>query len=134
MLSLRRSRRSSRTVRRRQHKHRPVAERRHVAPRCFGLVTSLFCVCLCVSVSLCLSLCVSLCLSISIYVSVCVSLCVSLCLSISIYVSVCVRDILIIMIAGFIPSPQFIKKRIESLIERDYLERAADPKIYKYLA
>jgi hypothetical protein len=116
MLSLRRSRRSSRTVRRRQHKHRPVAERRHVAPRCFGLVTSLFCVCLCVSVSLCLSLCVSL------------------CLSISIYVSVCVRDIIIIMIAGFIPSPQFIKKRIESLIERDYLERAADPKIYKYLA
>jgi hypothetical protein len=111
MLSLRRSRRSSRTVRRRQHKHRPVAERRHVAPRCFGLVTSLFCVCLRVSVSLCL----------------CVSLCLSIC------VSVCVRDI-IIVIAGFIPSPQFIKKRIESLIERDYLERAADPKIYKYLA
>ena len=36
--------------------------------------------------------------------------------------------------SGFIPSPQFIKKRIESLIERDYLERGADQKVYKYLA
>ena len=70
-------------------------------------LTDLFCVCLSVSVCACFP------------VSRCVSRCVSL----------CVCDI-----AGFIPSPQFIKKRIESLIERDYLERAADPKIYKYLA
>lgn len=35
----------------------------------------------------------------------------------------------------FRPNPKVIKKRIEHLIEREYLERdAADPNIYKYLA
>ena len=35
----------------------------------------------------------------------------------------------------FIPSPQHIKKRIESLIEREYLERQReDRKVYNYLA
>jgi len=35
----------------------------------------------------------------------------------------------------FNPTPQFIKKRIESLIEREYLERAdADRRIYQYVA
>jgi len=35
----------------------------------------------------------------------------------------------------FVPSPQFIKKRIESLIEREYLERAEDDRrVYKYMA
>jgi cullin 3 len=33
------------------------------------------------------------------------------------------------------PSPVFIKKRIESLIERDYLSRSADDrKMYSYVA
>eukprot|EP00559_Dactyliosolen_fragilissimus_P002965 CAMPEP_0184861696 /NCGR_PEP_ID=MMETSP0580-20130426/6316_1 /TAXON_ID=1118495 /ORGANISM="Dactyliosolen fragilissimus" /LENGTH=668 /DNA_ID=CAMNT_0027359281 /DNA_START=578 /DNA_END=2584 /DNA_ORIENTATION=- len=37
--------------------------------------------------------------------------------------------------ARFQPSPQFIKKRIESLIEREYLERAQDDRrIYMYVA
>jgi cullin 3 len=35
----------------------------------------------------------------------------------------------------FNPSPQFVKKRIESLIEREYLERAEDDhKVYNYVA
>jgi len=35
----------------------------------------------------------------------------------------------------FNPSPQFVKKRIESLIERDYMERAEDDhRVYNYLA
>jgi cullin 3 len=35
----------------------------------------------------------------------------------------------------FTPSPQFIKKRIESLIDREYLERAADDRrVYNYVA
>lgn len=35
----------------------------------------------------------------------------------------------------FVPPPQFIRKRIESLIEREYLERdASDRRLYKYLA
>lgn len=35
----------------------------------------------------------------------------------------------------FMPNPAFIKKRIESLIEREYLERdKADRRMYKYLA
>ena len=35
----------------------------------------------------------------------------------------------------FIPSPLVIKKRIESLIDREFLERdAADRKLYRYLA
>lgn len=35
----------------------------------------------------------------------------------------------------FIPNPQLIKKRIESLIEREYLERSKeDRKIYHYMA
>ena len=35
----------------------------------------------------------------------------------------------------FVPSPQFIKKRIESLIEREYLERdRTDHRLYNYLA
>jgi cullin 3 len=35
----------------------------------------------------------------------------------------------------FLPRPQFIKKRVESLIERDYLERSEeDRRIYVYLA
>ena len=34
----------------------------------------------------------------------------------------------------FQATPPFIKKRIESLIERDYLERGSDQKIYRYLA
>jgi cullin 3 len=35
----------------------------------------------------------------------------------------------------FVPVPQFIKKRIESLIERDYLEREKDDhRIYLYVA
>mmetsp|Transcript_13297 Transcript_13297/g.37584 ORF Transcript_13297/g.37584 Transcript_13297/m.37584 type:complete len:144 (-) Transcript_13297:641-1072(-) len=39
------------------------------------------------------------------------------------------------MSSRFNPSPQQIKKRIESLIEREYLERSdADRKIYQYLA
>eukprot|EP01098_Paradermamoeba_levis_P007597 TRINITY_DN314_c0_g1_i1.p2 TRINITY_DN314_c0_g1~~TRINITY_DN314_c0_g1_i1.p2 ORF type:complete len:112 (+),score=41.30 TRINITY_DN314_c0_g1_i1:365-700(+) len=37
--------------------------------------------------------------------------------------------------ARFIPSPLLVKKRIESLIEREYLERGkSDRKIYNYLA
>ncbi len=35
----------------------------------------------------------------------------------------------------FTPSPQFVKKRIESLIEREYLERSeADHRLYGYVA
>ncbi len=35
----------------------------------------------------------------------------------------------------FVPSPQFIKKRIEGLIERDYLERSEhDHRLYQYVA
>ena len=35
----------------------------------------------------------------------------------------------------FTPSPQFIKKRIESLIDREYLERASDDRrVYNYVA
>ena len=35
----------------------------------------------------------------------------------------------------FLPNPTVIKKRIESLIEREFLERdAADRKLYRYLA
>jgi cullin 3 len=35
----------------------------------------------------------------------------------------------------FMPNPLVVKKRIESLIERDYLERSkADRKVYNYLA
>ena len=34
----------------------------------------------------------------------------------------------------FMPSPQDIKKRVESLIEREYLERSRDRKQYDYLA
>ena len=35
----------------------------------------------------------------------------------------------------FTPSPQFIKKRIESLIEREYLERTKkDYRVYQYVA
>lgn len=37
-------------------------------------------------------------------------------------------------ITAFQPEPRFIKQRVESLIERDYLERdGADAKFYKYL-
>ena len=35
----------------------------------------------------------------------------------------------------FTPSPQFVKKRIESLIEREYLERSNDDhRVYNYVA
>ena len=35
----------------------------------------------------------------------------------------------------FIPNPAVIKKRIESLLEREFLERdASDRKLYRYLA
>jgi cullin 3 len=35
----------------------------------------------------------------------------------------------------FMPNPLVVKKRIESLIEREYLERSkADRKVYNYLA
>jgi cullin 3 len=35
----------------------------------------------------------------------------------------------------FVPSPTLIKKRIESLIEREFLERDEnDRKLYRYLA
>jgi cullin 3 len=35
----------------------------------------------------------------------------------------------------FTPSPQFVKKRIESLIEREYLERSLDDhRVYNYVA
>ncbi len=35
----------------------------------------------------------------------------------------------------FVPAPQFIKKRIEGLIERDYLERSeSDHRLYQYVA
>jgi len=34
----------------------------------------------------------------------------------------------------FVPSPPFIKQRIESLIEREYLERSSDRRVYKYMA
>jgi len=35
----------------------------------------------------------------------------------------------------FMPNPLIVKKRIESLIEREYLERSAsDRKVYNYLA
>ena len=35
----------------------------------------------------------------------------------------------------FVPSPTLIKKRIESLIEREFLERdESDRKLYRYLA
>ncbi len=37
--------------------------------------------------------------------------------------------------ARFLANPQVIKKRIESLIEREFLERdAEDRKLYRYLA
>lgn len=37
--------------------------------------------------------------------------------------------------ARFVPNPIIIKKRIESLIEREYLERSKnDRKVYNYLA
>ena len=37
--------------------------------------------------------------------------------------------------ARFVPDPQSVKKRIESLIEREYLERdEKDRKLYQYLA
>jgi cullin 3 len=37
--------------------------------------------------------------------------------------------------ARFMPNPNIIKKRIESLIEREYLERSkTDRKLYNYLA
>ena len=37
--------------------------------------------------------------------------------------------------ARFTPSPQFVKKRIESLIEREYLERSQDDhRLYTYVA
>jgi hypothetical protein len=37
-------------------------------------------------------------------------------------------------VSGFQPDVRFIKQRIESLIERDYLERdATDARCYKYL-
>ena len=37
--------------------------------------------------------------------------------------------------ARFRPTPQAIKKRIESLIEREYLERdSEDRRVYNYLA
>lgn len=35
--------------------------------------------------------------------------------------------------ARFAPSPSDIKKRIEALIEREYLDREADLKTYNYL-
>ncbi|KAL7554184.1 hypothetical protein ACHAWF_017590, partial [Thalassiosira exigua] len=35
----------------------------------------------------------------------------------------------------FVPSPQFVKKRVESLIEREYLERdETDRRVYRYMA
>ena len=35
----------------------------------------------------------------------------------------------------FVPPPQFVKKRVESLIEREYLERDEnDRKVYRYMA
>jgi len=35
----------------------------------------------------------------------------------------------------FVPGPQFVKKRIESLIEREYLERDdGDRRVYVYVA
>lgn len=35
----------------------------------------------------------------------------------------------------FVPDPQVIKKRVESLIERDYMERdSEDRRFYKYIA
>ncbi|KAL7466447.1 hypothetical protein ACHAXS_006743 [Conticribra weissflogii] len=35
----------------------------------------------------------------------------------------------------FVPPPQFVKKRVESLIEREYLERdESDRRVYKYMA
>lgn len=34
----------------------------------------------------------------------------------------------------FVPSPPFIKQRVESLIEREYLERSSDRRVYKYMA
>ena len=35
----------------------------------------------------------------------------------------------------FVPPPQFVKKRVESLIEREYLERdEADRRVYRYMA
>ena len=37
--------------------------------------------------------------------------------------------------ARFVPNPTVIKKRIESLIEREFLERdASDRRLYRYLA
>ena len=35
----------------------------------------------------------------------------------------------------FLPPPQFVKKRVESLIEREYLERDEnDRRVYRYMA
>ena len=36
--------------------------------------------------------------------------------------------------ARFIPAPTVIKKRIESLIEREFLERDGQQRLYRYLA
>lgn len=49
----------------------------------------------------------------------------------SILIAECIKQLQ----SRFLPSPQIIKKRIESLIEREYLERSkTDRKLYNYLA
>jgi len=46
-----------------------------------------------------------------------------------------VSDVTSQLKSRFLPSPVFIKKRIEGLIEREYLQRSPeDRKVYNYLA
>lgn len=48
---------------------------------------------------------------------------------------VCAAQVTQQLAPRFVPSPTLIKKRIESLIEREFLERdESDRKLYRYLA
>ncbi len=48
---------------------------------------------------------------------------------------VCTAQVTQQLAPRFVPSPTLIKKRIESLIEREFLERdESDRKLYRYLA
>jgi len=45
-----------------------------------------------------------------------------------------VNEVTLQLTSRFLPNPVNIKKRIESLVEREYLERCEDHKSYNYLA
>jgi len=49
--------------------------------------------------------------------------------------SLLIAEVTKLLSTRFLPNPQIVKKRIESLIERDYLERSKqDRKVYQYMA